>query len=82
MQDSQGSKSDRSIPIHQRALPAFQDLPFILGATLAVHLGSCKTYPTEFDKMQRNMYLDEVILGGNNIPELEQLQAAMTKIFG
>ena len=39
-------------------------------------------YTADIDKIQRNLYMDDFVLGGNNIPEVNQLQATIIKIFG
>ena len=61
----------------------FVQSQLILEATLTVHLGGCKEkYPTKLVRNQRSLYVDGVILGDNNIPELKQLQATIIKILG
>ena len=39
-------------------------------------------YTAEIDEIQKNLYVDDFILGGNNIPEVNQLQTTIIKIFG
>ena len=66
-----------------RALFGLVQSPFILGGTLTVHLGGCKErYPIEVDEILRSLYVDNVISGGNNIPEVKQLKTTIIKIFG
>ena len=66
-----------------RALFGLVKSPFILGGTLTVYFGVCKErYPIEVDEILRSLYVDDVISGGNNIPEVKQLKTTMVKIFG
>ena len=61
-----------------RALFGLVKSPFILGGTLTVHLGGCKErYPIEVDEILRSLYVDDVISGGNNIPEVKQRKTFM-----
>lgn len=39
-------------------------------------------YTAEIDEIQRNLYVDDFVLGGNNIPEVNQIQTTIIKIFG
>lgn len=39
-------------------------------------------YTAEIDETQRNLYVDDFVLGGNNIPEVNQIQTTIIKIFG
>ena len=39
-------------------------------------------YTAEIDEIQRNLYVDDFGLGGNNIPEVNQIQTTIIKIFG
>lgn len=39
-------------------------------------------YTAEIDEIQRNLYMDDFVLGGNNIPEVNQIQTTIIKIFG
>lgn len=39
-------------------------------------------YTAEIDEIQRNLYVDDFVLGGNNIPEVNQIQKTIIKIFG
>ena len=39
-------------------------------------------YTADIDKIQRNLYMDDFVLGGNNIPEVNQIQTTIIKIFG
>lgn len=39
-------------------------------------------YTAEIDEIQRNLYVDDFILGGNNISEVNQLKTTIIKIFG
>ena len=55
----------------------------ILGETLTVHLGGCKErYSIEADEILKSLYVDDVTLGENNIPEVKQLNVTMIRIFG
>ena len=66
-----------------RALFGLVQSAFILEGKLTVHLGGCKErYPIEVDEILKSLYVNDVISGGNSIPELEQLKTAMIKIFG
>lgn len=38
-------------------------------------------YTAEIDEIQRNLYVDDFVLGGNNIPEVNQIQTTIIKIF-
>ena len=38
-------------------------------------------YTAEIDEIQRNLYVDDFGLGGNNIPEVNQIQTTIIKIF-
>ena len=61
----------------------FVQSPLILEETLIVHLGGGKErYPIEVNEILRSLYVDDVISGGNNIPEVKQLKTTMIKIFG
>ena len=39
-------------------------------------------YTAEIGEIQRNLYVDDFGLGGNNIPEVNQIQTTIIKIFG
>ena len=39
-------------------------------------------YTAEIDEIQRNLHVDDFVLGGNNIPEVNQIQTTIIKIFG
>ena len=54
----------------------------MLGGTLTVHLGDWKErYPIEGDEILRSLYVNDITLSENNIPEVKQLEASMIKIF-
>lgn len=52
--------------------------PLILGGTLTVHLGGGK----EVDEILKSLYVDDVILSGNKILEVNQLKITAIKVYG
>ena len=58
-----------------RALFGLNQSPFLLGGTLEHHLSSYESqFPTEIDEIKRSLYVDDIILGGTSIEEVENLK--------
>ena len=65
-----------------RALFGLNESPFLLGGTLEHHLSSYESqYPTEIDEIKRSLYVDDIILGGTSLEEVENLKKTAVKIF-
>ena len=66
-----------------RALFGLNQSPFILGATLEVHLASCVgSYPKEqVEEVRQSLYVDDLILGLITTMEGEKLKEVATAIF-
>ena len=56
--------------------------PFILGGTLQEHLGSyIEKYPTEVSEIKDDLYVDDLISGGNNFEQVASLKDIAIEIF-
>ena len=53
-----------------RALFGLVQSPFLLGGTIEEHLRSCEAeYPEEAKKIWKSIYVNDVIIGANNVQE-------------
>eukprot|EP00112_Aurelia_sp_Birch-Aquarium-sp1_P006394 Seg1707.2 transcript_id=Seg1707.2/GoldUCD/mRNA.D3Y31 product="hypothetical protein" protein_id=Seg1707.2/GoldUCD/D3Y31 len=56
--------------------------PFLLCATLEKHLKECEEeFPKEVAKIKQSMYVDDVLLGGASVQEVQHLNEATKEIF-
>ena len=66
-----------------RALFGLGQSPFILGGTIKNHLDESKNeHPTEVEEIEKGMYVDDIISGGETIPEVHHLKHSMMLILG
>ena len=66
-----------------RALFGLVQSPFFLGGTLQQHLESQRgKYPKEVDEILQSLYVDDVITGGETVPEVRTLKETAVAVFG
>ena len=57
--------------------------PFLLGGTLPQHLESQReNYPKEVKEILQSLYVDDVITGGQTVPEVPTLKETAVAVFG
>lgn len=65
-----------------RVLFGLVQSPFILAGTLKLHLENLRErYPDEIEEIMRSLYVDDVITGGNNTNEVQDLKDVVTSVF-
>ena len=66
-----------------RALFGLVQLPFLQGGTLQQHLESQREkYPKEVEEILWSSYVDDVITGGETVPEVRTLKEMAVAVFG
>ena len=66
-----------------RALFGLVQSPFLLGGTLHHHLESLKgRYPSEVEEIMKNLYVDDVITGGETTGKVRKLKETAVAMFG
>ena len=66
-----------------RALFGLVQSPFLLGATIQEHLNSLHDeYPSEVEEIQRSLYVDDIITGGDTRNDVLELKGKVKEIFG
>ena len=65
-----------------RVLFGCNQSPFLLCATLEKHLKECEDeFPKEVAEIKQSMYVDDVLLGGGSVQEVQHLKEAAMEIF-
>ncbi len=65
-----------------RALFGLNQSSFILGGTLETDLSNMEQeYPEEVKEIRRSIYVDDIILSGNTVAEMQELKNKTIKIF-
>ena len=65
-----------------RALFGLVQSPFLLAGTLKVHLNKLKEkYPSEVEEIQKSLYVDDIITGGETEAEVADLKKTTIAIF-
>ena len=65
-----------------RALFGLVQSPFLLNGTLQCLLGRLReTYPTEVDEIEKSLYVDDIVTGGETTEAVNDLKTATIKIF-
>ena len=65
-----------------RALFGLVQSPFLLAGTLKVHLNNLKQkYPSEVEEIQKSLYVDDIITGGEITEEVAELKKTTIAIF-
>ena len=66
-----------------RALFGLVQSPFLLGATIQQHLDSLREkYPSEVEEIERSLYVDDIISGGDTREDVIKLKGTVKEIFG
>ena len=66
-----------------RAFFSLVQAPFLLGGTLKQHLESLKDkYPAVVEEIEKSLYVDDVISGGDIINQVDELKDASITVFG
>eukprot|EP00795_Rhopilema_esculentum_P005574 gene5574-9577_t len=56
--------------------------PFLLCATVKKHLEECRAeFPEEVSEIERSIYVDDLLLGGSSITEVQKLKESAIEIF-
>ena len=57
--------------------------PFLLGGVIKHHLDTCRgDQPKYVEEIERSLYVDDLLTGGQTVQEAKEMKAAATDIFG
>ena len=57
--------------------------PFLLGGVIKHHLDTCRgDQPKYVEEIERSLYVDDLLTGGQTVQEAKEMKAAATVIFG
>ena len=66
-----------------RALFGLGQSPFILGGTIEYHLDQYKEKDPELvEEIRRNLYIDDIIAGGESVSEVKEFKRGAIQVFG
>ena len=66
-----------------RALFGLGPSPFLLGGVIKHHLDTCRAdQPKYVEEIERSLYVDDLLTGGQTVQEAKEMKAAATDIFG
>lgn len=75
--------SEVEVLMFTHALFGLVQSPFLLGGTLQQHLESQREkYPKEVEEILQSLYVDDVITGGETMPEVRTLKETAVAVFG